>query len=358
MVMPIEVIPDWELRIARQDAFWECAVLDRPVVTITTPKAIPVCPRPQPRTYTSHRLWWFDVERVVEDALAGVQNTDYWGDALPRVWPNLGPEVFSAFFGQEMEYTESTSWTIPVLKDWAEAGRLAFSKENLYWRKLVAMTDALLEAGRGKFYTGLSDLHPGGDAVAAFRDPMTLNTDLLMYPEEVKALLARITTTYFEVYDFFYKKLSTAGQAITTWAGIASTRKWYVPSNDFSCMVSNEMFEEFFLPGIIEECRFMEASMYHLDGPGALRFLDYLLEIPELNAIQWIYGAGNGRASDWLEVYRRCQAAGKGIQLGCEPNELDVLMERLRPEGVWLSVGGIRSGEEAEAVIRKVAAWR
>ena len=37
-IMPIAHIPDWEQRLARQDAFWECEILDRPVVLITLPK--------------------------------------------------------------------------------------------------------------------------------------------------------------------------------------------------------------------------------------------------------------------------------------------------------------------------------
>jgi hypothetical protein len=122
-------------------------------------------------------------------------------------------------------------------------------------------------------------------------------------------------------------------------------------------MISEAMFQEFFLPGIAEECRFYTNSLYHLDGPGALRHLDALLSIPELNAIQWVYGAGNGRATDWLDVYRRCQAAGKGIQLSfLHVDEVDVVVANLRPEGVWCSVV-VRNRSEAEAILRKFEKW-
>ncbi|HOS44414.1 MAG TPA: trimethylamine corrinoid protein 2, partial [Armatimonadota bacterium] len=75
------------------------------------------------------------------------------------------------------------------------------------------------------------------------------------------------------------------------------------------------------------------------------------------NAIQWVYGAGNGRATDWMPVYRKCQAAGKGIQLWAERDELDTIMDVLRPEGVWLGVSGIRTREEGEAVLKRVMRW-
>ena len=356
-MIPIEHIDDWEQRLARQDAFWGCAIIDRPVVHMTIPKGPPLHPWPKERTYASQRERWMDTERVVETALAVALNTEFLGDALPNAWPNLGPELFSAFFGTEMEYTEETSWAIPNLADWSKADALVFSKDNFYWQKLLEMTDALLDAGEGKYYVGISDIHPGGDAIAAFRDPMQLNLDMLTEGGAIKRLLERVNEAYFEVYDFYYEKLVAAGQAITSWPGLVSTKKWYVPSNDFSCMISCEMFNEFFLPGIIEECRHMEASIYHLDGPDALRHLDSLLDIPELNAIQWVYGAGNGRASDWLHVYKRCQEAGKGIQLHIGLDELDCIIDSLRPEGVWMGIG-VRNHDEADAVLKRLSAWK
>jgi len=355
-MMSIETIPDWEQRIARQDAFWDCAILDRPVVCMAVGKEKPECPWPSEKQYANWRERWMDTGRVVEQAIANARNTEYLGDALPTAWPNLGPELFSSFFGMEMDYTADTSWGIPNLHDWKDADLLVFSKENPYWKKLVEMTDALLDAGKGLYYTGISDMHPGGDAIAAFRDPMQLNMDLLTNPDDVAQLLARVNTAYAGVFDFFHDKLRAADQAITSWPGIVSSRKWYVPSNDFSCMISKEMFDTVFLPGIAEECRHLEASIYHLDGPGALRHLDSLLEIRELNAIQWVFGAGNGIASDWIHVYKRCQAAGKGIQIFASAEEVDFLASNLRPEGVWLGVS-VRDREEADAVLKRVAKW-
>jgi hypothetical protein len=356
-MMPIDSIPDWEQRIARQDAFWARAILDRPVVCMQTPKAHPSCPELEPRAYASLRDRWMDTERVVDAAVAAAMKTDFLGDALPVAWPNLGPEVFGAFFGQDLEFTEETSWSKPIIEDWARVEHVRFSEDNVYWKKLLEMTDALLDAAAGRFYVGISDIHPGGDALAAFRDPMALNTDLLLTPEPVKALLDHVNKVYFDVYDFYYRKLVAAGQAISSWPGIVSSKKWYVPSNDFSCMISKAMFDEFFLPGLVQECRHLEASIYHLDGPAALRHLDSLVGIPELNAIQWVYGAGNGRASDWIPVYQRCQQAGKGIQLFLEPDEVPVMMEHLRPEGVWMSVS-VSDRREADEVLQRVALWR
>ena len=70
-------------------------------------------------------------------------------------------------------------------------------------------------------------------------------------------------------------------------------------------MISTRMFEDVFLPGLVDECRFLDRSIYHLDGPGALRHLDSILAIPELDALQWVFGAGNEGFHRWVEVYRK-----------------------------------------------------
>lgn len=118
------------------------------------------------------------------------------------------------------------------------------------------------------------------------------------------------------------------------------------------------MFDEFFLPGIQQECEFMDRSLYHLDGPGALRHLDSLLEIPQPDAIQWVCGSGNEGYHRWVDVYRKIQNAGKGIELHCHVRELDQVFETLRPEGVWFAgIGGITNREEAEYVVKRIERW-
>jgi hypothetical protein len=117
------------------------------------------------------------------------------------------------------------------------------------------------------------------------------------------------------------------------------------------------MFETVFLPGIIRECQHMDRSIYHLDGPDALRFLDTLLAIPEIHAIQWVPGAGQSHWKQWIEVYQRIQSAGKAFCVGVHVSELDHFFELFRPEGVWLSVGGVGDRESAEDVLRSISGW-
>ena len=53
----------------------------------------------------------------------------------------------------------------------------------------------------------------------------------------------------------------------------------------------------------------MPRSIYHLDGPGEIPHLDMLLDIPRLNGIQWVAGAGKAALTDpcWFDMYKKMQ---------------------------------------------------
>ena len=90
-------------------------------------------------------------------------------------------------------------------------------------------------------------------------------------------------------------------------------------------------------PFIREQCQWLDYSLYHLDGVAAIRHLDALLEIEELNAIQWTPGVGQPQGGDpcWYDLYQRIRAGGKAI-MPCwvELDELQPLLDAVGPVGV------------------------
>ena len=356
--MQFSLKPDFEQVEQRYDAFWHQAIIDRPPVSITLP--VQADRRLPTKTYACQRDRWLDVAYRAEAISQALHNQIWLADALPIAWPNLGPEIFSAWCGCDYEFGENTTWSRPCIEEWdRDAGKAVLDQSHPLYLKTMEFTRLLLEHGAGHFIVGLTDLHPGGDHLAALRDPQNLAIDLLDNPEAVKRKLAQSYEDYYTAYDAFYELLRSHDMPITSWTPLIHRGKFYIPSNDFSCMISNEMFIEFFLPGIIEECRFYDRSIYHLDGPGALRHLDTLLEIKELDAIQWVCGAGNEGYTRWVKVYQKSQNKGKSLQLtNITLDELPLVFETLRPEGVWFSgISGIDSQETAESVIRRIGQW-
>jgi hypothetical protein len=351
----LEYKPDAAQACERMSAWWEREILDRPPIQVCAPRPNP---RPLPRKqHASLPERWLDVEYAVECADIRAGNTYWAGEILPTFWPNLGPEILTAGLGAELIFGEETSWSAPMLHDWEDLPRLALDPENQYVRTILEMTRRALEVGRGKFIVGLTDLHPGGDLAASLRDPQQLCLDLALQPERVCALMTHLAPSFYQFYELQRALLLEAGQTLTTsWLPLFAEGRYYIPSCDFSCMISPVHFREFMLPEILEEIDWLDRSIYHLDGPTALRHLDALLEIEELHAIQWVWGAGNGPASRWLPVFQRIQAAGKGMHISIEPWEVDLFLEAMRPEGVMLCTWA-GSVEEADALIAQVARW-
>ena len=356
--MDFSLKPDFATTKQRYDAFWHNEIIDHPPVSIILPvdkpKPIPV------KNYETMQEKWLDLDFRAEVLDMELRNNIYYADALPVAWPNLGPEVFSAWCGCSYRFGEHTTWSEPCIEDWEkDAGKCVLDMDHWLFKATVDYTNKLLEYGRNNFIVGLTDFHPGGDHLAASRDPQNLAIDMIEHQDEVKAKLKESESEFFKAYDYFYDILHREGMPITTWLTLIHDGKYYVPSNDFSCMISNEMFEDVFLQGIINECRFYERSIYHLDGPGALRHLDSLLAIKELNAVQWVPGAGREGFERWIGVYKKIQAAGKGIQLFCDIDELPLIFENLKPEGIWFSnISGINDILTAERVMERIKKWK
>jgi hypothetical protein len=350
--------PDYERTKARIEAFWHCALIDRPVVQFYLGKPPDErLPLPSSNGMTSEQKW-LDVQYRTEMIQAELSNQYFLGDTLPVAFPNLGPEILSAFYGCPMHYGDyGTSWTDSILHDWSHVEQVKLDWQHPLLIRLYEMTDAFITAGMGRFITGLTDFHPGGDHLAALRDPQNLALDMIEHLDEVKRALVRFEQDYYQIYDVFYHKLRRAGLPITSWTPLLYDGRYYIPSNDFSIMVSKKMYDEVFLPGIIRECQFYDRSIYHLDGPGALRHLDSILAIKELNALQWVFGAGNEGYHRWIGVYQKVQKAGKGIQVNCDLDEVELVTQTLDPHGVYLNVGGVPDLDSAQALLKRLEKW-
>ena len=140
------------------------------------------------------------------------------------------------------------------------------------------------------------------------------------------------------------------------WIGVCSSKPATDLQCDFSAMISPAMFNELFLPGIEQQTQWIERTIYHLDGPEAIRHLDALLELPRLSAIQWVPGAGKPPALHWLPLLKRIQAAGKGVWVQALPAEVETLLAELQPEGLLLRVH-CDTPDEADALMAQVERW-
>ena len=130
--------------------------------------------------------------------------------------------------------------------------------------------------------------------------------------------------------------------------------------SDISGMISTRNFRRFVQPFIREQCQWLDYALYHLDGVAAMRHLDALLEIEDLNAIQWTPGAGQPQGGDpcWYDLYKRIRAGGKAI-MPCwvELNQLQPLLDAVGPAGVNVLMH-FQSERDIDAALEIAAQYR
>ncbi len=355
--MELEFKPGFDTVLKRFEAWWHGELIDRPLYTAWG-RSDRKPAMPPAKTYASLRDRWLDVEYRMDCAEAGLAVAVFHGEAIPCFYPNIGPEVCSTLFGAELEFSETTSWSIPIVENARDILKLKPNFDNPYWNTIRRATDLSIARGRGKWLTGLTDLHTNADLIASLRDPQSTCLDMADDLEGVRLACEYVTDFFAQIYDDCYLKLAAAKIPSTTWIAAPTMGRMYASSCDFICMVSPEMFQHAILPSIARENKFLDRAIFHLDGPGALKHLDALLERGNLNGIQWVYGAGNGPSRRWTDVYKRVQAAGKNLEIICEDLEdARAIIPHLRPEGVWMMIQQSLTTDEARAFERLLEGW-
>ncbi len=356
-VVEIRGKPDFEMAMKRIYAWYEQAVIDRPPIRFSAHNADFAVPRHLAgKTWPDLKSRWFDAEYQVDYFIAGIEGRRYYAETFPVFWPNLGPEVYAAYFGCELEYGETTSYAVPCVRSWEDIGKLVLSRENLYFKKTEEITRLGLEKCGGRYLVGYTDLHGGLDSAAAWRDPQQLCLDLVFDGDDVKRLVGLAMAHFQEVYDDFDAMLKAAGLPSVTWMGIPSFGKMHIPSCDFAAMISPAMFEEFGLPALREEVKPMTHNVFHVDGRGVLKHLDMILSVPEIQAIQWVQGMGlDLPILQWVPLIRRLQAAGKSVMVDLQLSELEDFIGRTEPEGLLLCIAADEAVQPD--IIRRVERW-
>jgi succinate dehydrogenase flavin-adding protein (antitoxin of CptAB toxin-antitoxin module) len=138
----------------------------------------------------------------------------------------------------------------------------------------------------------------------------------VLNPEPIRRAMAQMTALWKDIVDLVTPILLSEGQGSTNWTGGWSSGQFVcIGQNDFTCMISPEMFDEFCLEDTVACIDHVEHSLYHLDGPEAIRHLPRILEIEKLHTVQWVHGNGRPPHSHWIDLLKQIQSAGKAVQV-------------------------------------------
>lgn len=333
-------LPERQLALAleRNEAFWRGELEAGPLMWITC--AAHGAASELPAVTPLER--WTNVEYVTAAAEAELSRRSYVGDALPVHVIRLGPEVFAAWLGAEMTILpeQNTAWVKPFVEEWSEHRKLTIDAQGKWWRLYCELTRASVEAGRGKWVTAYPNMHNGIDALSAIRGPENLSMDLLTEPEAIHQAMGQLTELRRWVTEEMNRLILPAGQGTANWApGWSAGRYEVIGQNDFSCMISPKLFREFCAADIEAVSAGAGCAMYHWDGPAALVHEEMILNLP-VQCVQWVPGAGSPPHSQWLDLLKRIQGAGKTVQCmlpaGNEAEEIEVLTRELDPDRLMI----------------------
>ena len=191
--------------------------------------------------------------------------------------------------------------------------------------------------------------------------------DMLTVPDKIHKAMGQTTKLWKYVMDVVSDIILPAGQGTSNWTMGWSGKKYScIGQNDFSCMISPEMFAGFCFEDNLQCCNYSDYSIYHLDGPDAVKHVPKLLELEKLSCIQWVEGAGNPSPSNWIELLRKIQKGGKTVQVlylptpSIEPpdlkREFEILCTSLDITKlfIWMEADSRQHADEMVAFIKEV----
>lgn len=224
----------------------------------------------------------------------------------------------------------NTIWFTECSDYWNQGKYLEFNPDNYWWNHHLELIKKAHHISRNDFLISIPDIIENIDVLSNMRSPQNLCYDLVDKPIQLKANINQIDNMYFKYYDEMYDivKLDDGSSCYTAFYiwGPGKTAKVQC---DFSALISAPHFREFILPCLQKHCSQLDNTLYHLDGIDAVRHLDSLIEIKELNALQWTPGAGkaDGASEQWYPIYEKVLNAGKSLWISIYDGSMENWIE-------------------------------
>lgn len=307
----------------------------------------------EPKPYKDLNQQWFDPEWRAEHLDWYVAHSSMLADMLPVANTQLGPGSLAAILGGVFEGGEDTIWIHP---DPNYTDDIQFDPNHPNYILHKDLLRACKRKAQGHYYVGMPDLMEGMDVLAALKGTDKVLLDTVMQPEVLERQMQQINDIYFQVFDELYDIIREGDEMAFCYFSSWAPGKMSKLQSDISTMISVDDYRRFVQPFIREQCQKIDYTLYHLDGVGAMHHLDALLEIKELNAIQWTPGVGEpqGGSPKWYDLYKKILAGGKSI-MACwvTLDELRPLLDNIGGNGVHLEMD-FHNEQEVEQAMRIV----
>jgi len=321
----------WEKVKANYELWWDNK-LERPLIPVIISGRDPV--RKQPIIpYLSQSTCndlSISAKDIVDRISYSLESEVYLGDSFPYVnLDSFGPGVIASFLGASLDNSTGRVWFHPNHVLPITELHFEYDSNNLWLNRIREICCEAMKLWQGQVLVGMPDLGGILDIISTFRPADNLLLDLYDYPEEVERLVWELHELWHKFYNEINDVLQPINPGYSDWSSIYSAKPVYVIQSDVSYMISPDMFDIFVKPELKATCSRLPRSMYHLDGVGQLAHLNSLLEIEELDVVQWVPGTGKPPQTEWPDVYKKIKNIGKKIQIYDGRKDIDQIVEQL-----------------------------
>lgn len=353
---------DWEMTKKRFVAWWNRSKMGRPAMRIIAKLNEPLEPLELEDPFPSPMDFHLDVERRARNLRNFCRTHRFLAEAYPSLDINIGPLAVATYLGSEPVFAWDTVWYNPCANSGWGKWAPRYDVDNPWWKlHQERIRQAKMIAG-DDFLVNIPDMGESLDLLSVLRGPQELVYDLVDDGERIVEFLQMMDPLYFTFYDQMYNLVKDAagGSSYTTFEIWGPGRVAKVQC-DFSALMSPRQFRELFLPSLQYQCARLDYSLYHLDGPDAIKHLPAVLEVRELDALQWTSGAGkpDGGSEDWYPIYDMVKKAGKSLWVQITDGyfdewveKADNLVKRYGADGLYI-LFPIMEFEEARELLQK-----
>lgn len=316
---------NWEETKEKFRNYWKQQNTGRPLMIVWAEKE-DAKPLPEELIPADTQDQYMNPERMVARYRHFCENHEFLGESFPNMSVDFGPGSVAAYLGSDIEFRDDTVWFTECVEDWEETGKLTFDPDNLWLKKHMEVVQECRKLADGDFLIPIPDLMENIDVLASLRGAQNTVYDLIDEPEEMEERIRQVTDVYFEYYDRFYELVKEQdGASCYTVFQIWGEGKTAKLQCDFSALMSPGQFREFIQESLRRQAGQLDHVLYHLDGPDAIKHMDALMEIEEIDALQWTSGdhGPDGTLEEWYEIYDKARRAGKSLWIKVYSGNVD-----------------------------------
>lgn len=350
---------DWRELIKRHVAFWNSALVDRPLIYVIYDAYVDtelVAAMLGSGQVTPERI---DPAPILPeyDKLARARAA-IGDDAIAVAEPLLGIPWLEAMAGCRVMVADSMSvW--PAEPDTA-VEEIIFDPENPWLSKLLELLQMVVDHADGRYAVGLSHLRGPADILVAVHGSAQFFMLFFEKPARIKRLARQAAHLWRQVVEAEMRVVPSywGGYGVRQFGLWAPGRAVWL-QDDTSSMMSEEHYRQFFLEPM-RQMSYLPYGVLHLHI-GSLHVAELLARVPNVRAVNLYFDDPRVTLEDAMPTLRRLQARSvplilaKDVYQGFTLAEYKEILDNLSPRGLSVHLKA-ESVEEGRAVMEAVRA--